>query len=155
MGSDFFDKFPLFPFTIVGGVLVQLCAVRFGFESAINRRAVEGLGGLAIDGSQGNVATGFVMVDMVDPSRQTDVVTSYSYRQLITRPILGGGFLTALSMPLIAAWGLPAFTIVTATVTVALTAWGHPASEADPATGFGARLLTDLVLSFTRPAAPR
>ena len=33
VGSDFFDKFPLFPFTIVGGVLVQLCAVRMNSES--------------------------------------------------------------------------------------------------------------------------
>src|SRR5262245_45871574 len=182
VGSDFFDKFPLFPFTIVGGVLVQLCAVRMSSASAINRRAVEGLGGLAIDGivacaigtlsigalghhigpfvilavasvgwsvfatmvigrrvfrenwfehslaefgeSQGNVATGFVMVDMVDPLRQTDVVRGYSYRQLITRPLVGGGFLTDLSIPLIASLGLLAFTIVTVTVTLALTLWG-------------------------------
>jgi hypothetical protein len=48
--SDFFEKFPLFPFTIVGGFLVQLAAVRYGFGWAVNRRAVEGLGGLAIDG---------------------------------------------------------------------------------------------------------
>ncbi len=32
--------------------------------------------------SQGNVATGFVMIDMVDPARQTDVVKGYSYRQV-------------------------------------------------------------------------
>ena len=50
MGSDFFEKFPLFPFTIVGGVLVQLLAVRYKFEWAVNRRAVEGLGGLSVDG---------------------------------------------------------------------------------------------------------
>jgi ESS family glutamate:Na+ symporter len=49
-GSDFFVKFPLFPFTIIGGVLVQLVAVRYGFSWAVNRRAVEGLGGLSIDG---------------------------------------------------------------------------------------------------------
>jgi ESS family glutamate:Na+ symporter len=182
LGSDFFEKFPLFPFTIIGGVLVQLCAVRFRFERAVNRRAVEGLGGLSVDGivvcaigtlsldalgthvgplvvlavasiawsvvatmvigprvfpqdwfehalaefgeSQGNVATGFVMVDMVDPARHTDVVGGYSYRQLITRPILGGGFVTALSVPLIAAWGLPAFTIGASVLTVAATIWG-------------------------------
>jgi glutamate:Na+ symporter, ESS family len=64
------------------------------------------------------------MVDMVDPARRTDVVSGYSYRQLITRPILGGGFVTALSVPLIASWGLPAFTMVTVTLTVALTIWG-------------------------------
>src|SRR5215813_7738099 len=50
LGSDFFEKFPLFPFVIVGGFLVQLAAVRTGFAWAVNRRAVEGLGGLAIDG---------------------------------------------------------------------------------------------------------
>ena len=74
--------------------------------------------------SQGMLATGFVMVDMVDPSRQTDVVRAYSYRQIITRPIIGGGFLTALSVPLIDAVGLPAFTIATAAITGALIGWG-------------------------------
>ena len=181
-GSNFFQKFPLFPFTIIGGVLVQLCAVWFRFEWAVNRRAVEGLGGIATDGivicaigtlslaalganlgplillavvsvawsvfltmvvarrlfprnwfehalaefgeSQGNVATGFVMVDMVDPARQTDVVRGYSYRQLLTRPLIGGGFITALSVPLIASWGLPMFTLVTAAGTVLLIVWG-------------------------------
>ena len=181
-GSEFFDRFPLFPFTILGGVIVQLCAMRFDFEWAVNRRAVEGLGGIAVDGivvcaigtlslaalganlgpqiilslasvawsvflalvigrrifprnwfehsiaefgeSQGNVATGFVMVDMVDPARQTDVVRGYSYRQLITRPIIGGGFMTALAVPLIDSWGLPVFTIVTTAIALALTTWG-------------------------------
>jgi ESS family glutamate:Na+ symporter len=190
VGSDFFDKFPLFPFTIIGGVVVQLCAVRMKAESAINRRAVEGFGGLAIDGivacaigtlslgalghhigpflilavaaiawsvfatmvigrrvfpqnwfehslaefgeSQGNVATGFIMLDMVDPLRKTDVVTGYSYRQLITRPMIGGGFITALAVPLIASLGLLAFTIVTVTVTLALTLWGIRRSRIRP-----------------------
>jgi ESS family glutamate:Na+ symporter len=182
IGSDFFDMFPLFPFTIIGGVLVQLAAVRFGFEWAVNRRAVEGIGGLSVDGivvcaigtlsvsalgahlgpllllavasvgwsvfvtmvigprvfpkhwfehslaefgeSQGNVATGFVMVDMVDPARHTDVVSGYSYRQLVTRPILGGGFVTAMSVPLIATVGLPVFTIGALVITIVMTLWG-------------------------------
>jgi ESS family glutamate:Na+ symporter len=182
VGSDFFEKFPLFPFVIVGGVLVQLAAVRFGFGWAVNRRVVEGLGGLSIDGivicaigtlslgalsdnvgplvilavvsvawsivlalvigrrvfeqdwfehsiaefgeGQGNVATGFMMVDMVDPTRQTGVVRGYSYRQLFTRPLIGGGFISALSVPLIAALGLPVFTIVAVVMTVGLTILG-------------------------------
>ena len=181
-GSDFFEKFPLFPFTIVGGVLVQLVAVRYGFGWAVNRRAVEGLGGLAIDGivicaigtlslsalghnagpllilavasiawsvvlvlvigrrvferewfehsiaefgeGQGTVATGFMMIDMVDPARQTGVVRGYSYRQLFTRPFIGGGFISALSVPLIAAMGLPIFTILAVVITVGLTILG-------------------------------
>ena len=182
LGSDFFEKFPLFPFTILGGVIVQVCAVRFKFEWAVNRLAVEGLGGLAIDGivicaigtlslaalgknigpllllaavsvawsifmvlvvaprvfpenwfehglaefgeSQGNVATGFVMIDMADPERRTDVVRAYSYRQLITRPILGGGFLSALSVPLIASWGLSVFAVVMLAATIVMAIWG-------------------------------
>jgi ESS family glutamate:Na+ symporter len=182
VGSEIFDQFPLFPFTIIGGVLVQLAAVRFKFEWAANRQAVEALGGISIDGivicaigtlslsalgdnlgplvilsvasvawsvfvalvigkrmmprdwfehsiaefgeSQGNVATGFMMVDMVDPARQTNVVTAYGYRQLFTRPLIGGGFITALSVPFIAAIGLPAFTIVTAAAAAVMTVWG-------------------------------
>jgi len=182
LGSDFFEKFPLFPFTIVGGVLVQVLAVRYGFAWAVNRRAVEGLGGLAIDGivicaigtislsalgdnvgpllilavasvawsivlvlvigrrvferdwfehsiaefgeGQGTVATGFMMIDMVDPARQTGVTRGYSYRQLFTRPFIGGGFVSALSVPLIAAMGLPIFTILAVVITVGLTILG-------------------------------
>ena len=74
--------------------------------------------------SQGNVATGFVMVDMVDPARATDVVRGYGYRQLLTRPLLGGGFITALSVPLISALGLEIFTIAAVVITVAMTVWG-------------------------------
>ena len=74
--------------------------------------------------SQGMLACGFVMLDMVDPSRQTDVVRGYSYRQIITRPFLGGGFLTALSVPLIDRFGLPVFAIGAAVITVGLISWG-------------------------------
>lgn len=43
----------------------------------------------------------------LDEWRQTDVVRRYSYRQIITRSIIGGGFLSALAVPLIGAIGLP------------------------------------------------
>ncbi|MGE3798788.1 MAG: sodium/glutamate symporter, partial [Thermomicrobiales bacterium] len=147
-GTDVFANFPLFPFTIIGGVIVQLAAVQWHFEWAVNRRAIEGWGGISTDGlvacsigtlslsalgnniapllvlaagstiwslfilmgmgprffgkrwfepaitefgeTQGNVATGFMMLDMVDPQRKTDAVYGYSYRQLITRPLIGG-----------------------------------------------------------------
>jgi ESS family glutamate:Na+ symporter len=182
VNSTIFDQFPLFPFTIIGGVIVQLCAVRFDFEWAVNRRAVEGIGGISVDGiivcaigtlslsaladnigpllilavgsvawsvfvamvlgrhlftknwfehsiaeygeSQGNVATGFMLVDMVDPARNTDVITSYGYRQLVTRPLIGGGFITAISVPFIADWGLSLFTIITLASTIGFAVWG-------------------------------
>lgn len=40
------------------------------------------------------------------------------------RPVLGGGFMTALAVPLIDRIGLPAFTMATAAITGALIGWG-------------------------------
>jgi ESS family glutamate:Na+ symporter len=195
--STIFDKFPLFPFTIIGGVIVTLCATRFNFEWAVNRRAVEGLGGMSVDGiiicaigtlslgaladnlevliilalgsvawsvflalvigprifakdwfehsvaefgeSQGNVATGFMLVDMVDPARQTNVITAYGYRQLVTRPLVGGGFITALSVPIIADWGLTPFTIACIVISAAFLVWGISRRGSEQGTDVPAR----------------
>jgi len=43
---------------------------------------------------------------------------------MFTRPFIGGGFISALSVPLIAALGLPIFTILAMVMTVGLTIWG-------------------------------
>jgi len=74
--------------------------------------------------SQGNVATGFVLADMVDPQRRTSTANDYGYKQLPYEPFLGGGILTALSVPLITDWGLLPFTVVSIVATVALWLWG-------------------------------
>jgi ESS family glutamate:Na+ symporter len=76
---------------------------------------------------------------MVDPARHTDVVRGYSYRQLITRPLIGGGFITALAVPLIAAWGLPIFTLVTAVASLLLILWGIRRTSARTAARSNAR----------------
>ncbi|MBB3603801.1 ESS family glutamate:Na+ symporter [Mycolicibacterium sp. BK556] len=74
--------------------------------------------------SQGNVATGFVLADMVDPQRRTSTANDYGYKQLIYEPILGGGLITALSVPLITDIGLPAFTAVSVVLLLIVGAWG-------------------------------
>ncbi|ACZ20192.1 Na+/glutamate symporter [Sanguibacter keddieii DSM 10542] len=74
--------------------------------------------------SQGNVATGFVLAEMVDPARRTTTANDYGYKQLPYEPLLGGGILTALSVPLITVWGLLPFTVVSGLVAVALGVWG-------------------------------
>ena len=53
-----------------------------------------------------------------------DVVRGYGYRQLVTRPILGGGFITALSVPLVAALGIEIFTATAVFLTLFFTFWG-------------------------------
>ncbi len=57
------------------------------------------------------------------------VLVEYGAEELL----VGGGVLTALAVPLIDAWGLPVFTLVTATITAALTVWGIRRAVVRPA----------------------
>lgn len=182
LGTDVFDTFPLFPFTVVGGFLVQGAATRLRVSHHIHRSAVSGISALALDvliacaigtmslatlganipalvvltavavawsavvvlvlgprihadnwfehavadfgQSQGNVATGFVLAEMSDPARHTEAAVAYGYKQLTYEPLLGGGLLTALSVPLIVAYGALAFGLASAVGVVVLTVWG-------------------------------
>ncbi|MCK0091742.1 sodium:glutamate symporter [Rhodococcus sp. F64268] len=74
--------------------------------------------------SQGNVATGFVLADMVDPQRRTATANAYGYKQLPYEPFLGGGLLTALSVPLITSIGLPLFTAISVVAVAVIGVWG-------------------------------
>ena len=74
--------------------------------------------------SQGNVATGFVLADMADPERQTNVANAYGFKQLSYEPLLGGGLLTAFSVPLIERFGPLTFGVGATLVTVVLIVWG-------------------------------
>jgi ESS family glutamate:Na+ symporter len=181
-GSDLFDRFPLFPFTVIGGFLVQLVLTLTKHEDLVERRTVNDITGLALDiliaaaigtmslaalgsnvpaltiltaiafawsvvgmlwlgprihrvdwfehsiadygQSQGNVATGFVLADMADPDRSTSAARAYGYKQLIYEPFLGGGILTAFSIPVIVQIGSLWFGVVSLVVTIALIAWG-------------------------------
>lgn len=182
LGSDLFDNFPLFPFTVIGGFVVQVVVTRTGQEALVDRRTINDITGLSLDiliaaaigtmslaalgdnipslviltalafawsvigmlwlgprihganwfehsiadygQSQGNVATGFVLADMADPDRSTTAARSYGYKQLIYEPFLGGGALTALSIPIILAIGSAWFGVVSLGVTVVLIVWG-------------------------------
>lgn len=182
LGSDVLDSFPLFPVTVIGGLVVQAVATKIGAAERIDKRVVAGMSSVALDGlvvcaigtmslatlganipvivvmtvlgvgwsvvalvwfgrrfhraswfehsiadfgqSQGNVATGFVLAEMVDPKRRTSTANDYGYKQLPYEPLLGGGIVTALSVPFITGAGLGAFTVVSGLVTVALLAWG-------------------------------
>ena len=66
--------------------------------------------------SMGMTATGLLFLHMVDPNNKTDAMESFGYKQLMFEPFMGGGIVTALSMPAIAFIGLPIFTIVTSLI---------------------------------------
>lgn len=74
--------------------------------------------------SQGNVATGFALADMADPERKSTTATDYGYKQLPYEPFLGGGLVTALSVPFITQVGLVPFTIGSLVITVLIGVWG-------------------------------
>ena len=181
-GSDLFDRFPLFPFTIIGGFAVQLVLSRTNHEHLVERRTVNDITGLSLDiliaaaigtlsvatlganvpsvlvltalsvawsvtgllwlgprffpehwfdrgiadygQSQGNVATGFILAEMADPAHTTSAAMGYGYKQLFYEPFLGGGILTALSVPLILSIGSLTFGIASAVIAAGLVVWG-------------------------------
>ncbi|GAB3056163.1 sodium/glutamate symporter [Intrasporangium mesophilum] len=182
LGSDLFDRFPLFPFTVIGGFVVQLVLSMTDHEDVVERRTVNDITGLSLDlliaaaigtlslatlganipsililtalsvawsvtgllwlgprffpahwfergiadygQSQGNVATGFILAEMADPAHTTGAARGYGYKQLFYEPFLGGGILTALSVPLILSIGSLSFGIASAVVTAGLIIWG-------------------------------
>lgn len=71
---------------------------------------------ISIGQSMGTTATGLLFAQMVDPKRKTGAVESFGYKQLLFEPFMGGGIVTALSMPLIVALGLPLFTAICASI---------------------------------------
>jgi ESS family glutamate:Na+ symporter len=181
-GSDLLDRFPLFPFTIIGGFAVQLMLSWTNHEHLIERRTVNDITGLSLDvliaaaigtlslatlganipsililtvlsvawsvtgmvwlaprffpehwfdrgiadygQSQGNVATGFILAEMADPAHTTGAAMGYGYKQLFYEPFLGGGILTALSVPLILSIGSLTFGIASAVAAAGLIVWG-------------------------------
>lgn len=181
-GSDVFENFPLFPFTVIGGFIVQLALTKTKTEHLVARRSVNDIMSISLDmliaaaigtmslaalganipallilttialawsvigllwlgpkihrknwfehgiadygQSQGNVATGFVLADMVDPKHQTAAARGYGYKQLTYEPFLGGGLLTAFSVPLIMQIGSLWFGVIALVITGLLILWG-------------------------------
>ncbi len=181
-GSDLLDRFPLFPFTVIGGFAVQLALSWTNHEHLVERRTVNDITGLSLDiliaaaigtlslatlganipsiviltalsvawsvigllwlgprffpghwfdrgiadygQSQGNVATGFILAEMADPAHTTGAAMGYGYKQLFYEPFLGGGILTALSVPIILSIGSLTFGIASAIATAGFIIWG-------------------------------
>jgi ESS family glutamate:Na+ symporter len=74
--------------------------------------------------SLGNVATGFVLLDMADPNGVTEARLGYAYKQLAYEPFFGGGVVTALAVPLIAISGIAVFAAAMTVLTIAVACWG-------------------------------
>ena len=173
--DTFVSGLPLFPFTIIGGALMQISMTVRGWSHLVPRNLVNQTAGVALDllitaaiatlslstigdnalpfllmilvalgwsvvavvllaprfygerwfepaigdfgQSSGTVASGFLLVDMSDPAKISDARDNYGYKQLLFEPFLGGGLVTALSIPIIAevgaTWSLVGATALT------------------------------------------
>jgi ESS family glutamate:Na+ symporter len=70
--------------------------------------------------SMGVTATGLLLLRVVDPEYKTNAADAFACKQLLHEPIMGGGFWTAMAIPLIVTLGLP---IVFAITTAAIIFW--------------------------------
>src|SRR5699024_6921748 len=62
--------------------------------------------------SMGVTATGLLLMRVVDPENKTPAFEGFGYKQLVYEPFLGGGLVTALSIPLIYQFGAIPFLII-------------------------------------------
>ncbi len=72
----------------------------------------------------GVTATGLLLLRMADPMGRSRAMESFSFKQLVFEPFLGGGLITALAPIALASWGLPRFNAVALLLTVASIAFG-------------------------------
>ena len=87
-------------------VLARRMFRRYWFQNAI----------ISFGQGMGMTATGLLFAQMVDPKNRTNAVEAFGYKQLMFEPLMGGGIVTALSMPLIILVGLPTFTLICACI---------------------------------------
>lgn len=83
---------------------------RYWFQNAI----------ISFGQGMGMTATGLLFAQMVDPKNKTNAIEAFGYKQLMFEPLMGGGIVTALSMPIILTIGLPLFTTICAGI---MTFW--------------------------------
>jgi ESS family glutamate:Na+ symporter len=72
----------------------------------------------------GVTATGLLLLRMADPYGRSRAMESFSFKQLVFEPFLGGGLITALAPIALASWGLPRFNAVALLLTAASIAFG-------------------------------
>ncbi len=68
--------------------------------------------------SMGMTAAGLMLIRIVDGKGDTKALEAFGYKQLLFEPFVGGGLMTALSVPLIFQFGPVAVLIMTAAVMV-------------------------------------
>jgi len=66
-------------------------------------------------GATATTASGLLLADVADPKRKTSSKKAYMFKQPFYEPFMGGGLVTALSIPVIKFWGIWSYLFITAT----------------------------------------
>ncbi|SEB17942.1 glutamate:Na+ symporter, ESS family [Thalassobacillus cyri] len=64
--------------------------------------------------SMGVTATGLLLMRITDPDNDSPAFEAFGYKQLVYEPLLGGGLVTALSVPIVAQFGAVPMLVVSA-----------------------------------------
>jgi len=74
--------------------------------------------------SFGMTATGLLLMKIVDPEYRSPAMEAFGYKQLLFEPFVGGGLVTAMSVPLVANYGPWPFCIFATLLTIFWIALG-------------------------------
>ncbi|MBB5173812.1 sodium/glutamate symporter [Texcoconibacillus texcoconensis] len=66
----------------------------------------------------GIAATGLLLMKVADPENRTPALEGFGYKQILFEPFVGGGLVTAISMPLIFQFGPVAMLVITSIITL-------------------------------------
>ncbi|MDR2524203.1 MAG: sodium:glutamate symporter [Candidatus Nomurabacteria bacterium] len=89
-------------------ILARRIFTRYWFHNAM----------ISFGQAMGMTATGLLFAQMLDPKNRTGAVEAFGYKQMLFEPLMGGGLVTAMSMPLILLLGLPLFTLICGVIAV-------------------------------------
>jgi ESS family glutamate:Na+ symporter len=64
-------------------------------------------------GATATTASGLLLADVADPKRLTSSKKAYMFKQPFYEPFMGGGLVTALSIPVIKFWGIWSYLFIT------------------------------------------
>ncbi|PXW88292.1 ESS family glutamate:Na+ symporter [Streptohalobacillus salinus] len=72
----------------------------------------------------GMTATGLLLMKIADPDHQTPALEGFGYKQILFEPFVGGGLVTAASLPLIYQFGPVVFLLISLAITVFFLVFG-------------------------------
>jgi ESS family glutamate:Na+ symporter len=75
-------------------------------------------------GATATTASGLLLADIADPERLTSSKKAYMFKQPFYEPFMGGGLVTAMSIPVIKFWGIWSYLFITAGALLIVVVFG-------------------------------